>query len=96
MPSEKKKKIFIVGDFMIKNITGMGISRDYTVKISPHPGTANIDMCDYIKPELRHQPDVINLNCGKNDILNEINTLKKLKKLKDTTHTKSLKLSYTV
>ena len=71
MPSEKKKK----------TITGMGISRDYTVKISPHPGTASIDMCDYIKPELRHQPDVINLNCGKNDILNEINTLKKLKKL---------------
>ena len=81
LPTEKKKKIFIVGDSMIKNITGMGISRDYTVKISPHPGTANIDMCDYIKPELRHQPDVINLNCGKNDILNEINTLKKLKKL---------------
>ena len=38
-------------------------------------------MCDYIKPELRHQPDVIILHCGKNDIPNEINTLKKLKRL---------------
>ena len=81
LPTIKKKKIFIVGDSMIKNITGTGISRDHTVKIRPHPGATNIDMCDYIKPELRHQPDVIILDCGTNDIPNEINTLKKLKKL---------------
>ena len=81
LPTMKKKKIFIVGDSMIKNITRTGISRDHTVKIRPHPGATNIDMCDYIKPELRHQPDVIILHCGTNDIPNEINTLKKLKKL---------------
>ena len=79
--TEKKKKIFIVGDFMIKNITGTGISKDHTVKIRPHLGATSIDMCDYIKPELRHLPDVIILQCGTNDISNEINTLKKLKKL---------------
>ena len=71
----KKKKIFIVGDSMIKNITGTGISRDHTVKIRLHSGATNIDMCDYIKPELRHQPDVVILHCGTNDISNEINTL---------------------
>ena len=38
-------------------------------------------MCDYIKPELRHQPDVIILHCGTNDIRIEMNTLKKLEKL---------------
>ena len=65
---------------MIKNITGTGISRDHTVKIRPQSTATSIDMCDYIKPELRHQPDVIILHCGTNDILNEINTLKKLKK----------------
>ena len=81
LPAIKKKKIFIVDDSMIKNITGTGISRDHTVKIRPHPGATDIDMCDYIKPELRHQPDVIILHCGTNDIPNEINTLKKLKKL---------------
>ena len=37
----------------------MGISRDHTVKIKPHPGATSIEMCDYIKPELRHQLDVI-------------------------------------
>ena len=54
LPTIKKKEIFIVGDSMIKNITGTGISRDHTVKIRPHPVATNIDMCDYIKPELRH------------------------------------------
>ena len=81
LPAIKKKKIFIVDDSMIKNITGTGISRDHTVKIRPHSGATDIDMCDYIKPELRHQPDVIILHCGTNDVPNEINTLKKLKKL---------------
>ena len=81
LPAIKKKKIFIVGDSLIKNITGTGISRDHTVKIRPHPGATNIDMCDYIKPELRHQPDVIILHCGTNDIPNEIHRLQKLKKL---------------
>ena len=66
---------------MIKNITETSISRDHTVKIRPHPGARSIDMGDYIKRELRHQPDVIILHCGTNDIWNEINTLKKLKKL---------------
>ena len=66
---------------MIKNITGTGISRDHTVKIRPHPGATSIEMCLYIKQELRHQPDVIILHWGTNNISNEINTLKKLKKL---------------
>ena len=77
LPTEKKK-IFILGDSMIENITGTGISRDHTVKIKPHPGATSIDMCDYIKSKLRHQPGVIILHCGTNDISNEINTLKKL------------------
>ena len=80
-PTEKQKKIFIVGDSMIKNITGTGISRDHTVKIRPRAGATSIDMSDYKKPELRHQPDVIILHCEANDISNEINALKKLKKL---------------
>ena len=77
----KVKKVFIVGDSMIKNITGTGISRSNTVKMRPHPGATTVDICDYIKPELRHKPDVIIIHCGTNDIENEINTVKKIKKL---------------
>ena len=75
------KKVFIVGDSMIKNITGTGISRTNTIKVRPHPGATAVDICDYIKPELRHKPDVIIIHCGTNDIENEINTVKKIKKL---------------
>ena len=65
---EEKKKICVVGDSMLKNITGSGSSKDHTIKIRPHPGATTIDMIDYIKPELRHKPDIIILHCGKNDI----------------------------
>ena len=75
------KKVFIVGDSSIKNITGTRISRTNSVKMRPHPGATTADICDYIKPELRHKPDVIIIHCGTNDIENEINTVKKIKKL---------------
>ena len=78
---EEKKNIFIVSDSMWKNITGSGISRDHAVKIKPHPGATTVDMIDYIKPELRHKPDIIILHCGTNDITNDVNTVKKMKKL---------------
>ena len=38
-------------------------------------------MCDYIKPELRYQPDAIILIVEPNDISDKINTLKKLNNL---------------
>ena len=38
-------------------------------------------MIDYIKPELRHKPDIVILHCRTNDIANNVNTVKKMKKL---------------
>ena len=38
-------------------------------------------MIDYIKPELHHKPDIVILHCGTNDITNDVNTVKKIKKL---------------
>ena len=76
-----QKKVFIIGDSMIKNKTGTGISRKNIIKMRPHPGATNIDICDYIKPALRQKPDVVILHCGTNDIPNNINTVKKIKKL---------------
>ena len=78
---EEKKNICIVGNSILKNITGSGLSKDHTVKIRPHPGATTVDMIDYIKPELRHKPDIVILHCGTNDITNDVNTVKKIKKL---------------
>ena len=79
--AKNTQKVFIVGDSMIKNITGTRISRSNIVKMRPHPGATTVDICDYIKPELSHKPNVIIIHCGTNDIENEINTVKKIKKL---------------
>ena len=66
---------------MLKNLTGSGLSKDHTVRIRPHPGATTVDMIDCIKPELRHKPDIVILHCGANDITNDVNTVKKIKKL---------------
>ena len=66
---------------MLKNITGSGLSKDHTLKIRPHPGATTLAMIDYIKPELRLKPDIVILHCGANDITNDVNTVKKMKKL---------------
>ena len=72
----EKKNICIVGDSMLKNISGLWIYRDHAVKI---PTTVN--MIDYIKPKPRHKPDIIYLHCGTSDIKNNVNTVKKMQKL---------------
>ena len=81
MRGKDQKKVFIIGDSMIKNITGTGISREKIIKMRLHPGATTIDICDYIKLELRQKPDVVIVHCGTNDIPNNINTVKKIKKL---------------
>ena len=62
-------------------MTDTGISRENVVKKRPHPGATTIDICNYIKPELRQKPDIVIVHCGTNDIPNNINTVKKIKKL---------------
>ena len=47
----------------------------------PHPMATTVNIFDYIKAELRHKPDVIIIHCRTNDIKNEINSVKKIKKL---------------
>ena len=37
-------KVFIVGDSMIKNITGTGISRKNIIKMRPRPSATTIGM----------------------------------------------------
>ena len=66
---------------MTKNITGTGISRENTIKMRYHLGATTIDIWHYIKPELRQKPDVVIVHCATNDIPNDINTVKKTKKL---------------
>ena len=81
LQTKEDKKIFIFCDSMIKSIIGTGVLRDHAIKIRLHAWDTIVEMSDYIKPELYHQLNIIILHCGTNDILSEINTLKKVKKL---------------
>ena len=65
---------------IIQNITCTGILRENTIKMRSHPGATMIDICDYIKSELRQKADVVIVHCGTN-IPKNINTVKKIKKL---------------
>ena len=47
----------------------------------PLPGATTTDVIDYLKLELQHKPDIIILHCGTNDITNDVNTVKNMKKL---------------
>ena len=38
----------------------------------PHPDATTVDICDYIKPELRQKLNVVIVHCGTNDIPNNI------------------------
>ena len=81
MHRKDHKDVFIVGASMIKSITGTGISRENIIKMRPHPVATTIDICDYVKLELRQKPDIVIVHCGTNNIPNNINTVKKNKKL---------------
>ena len=73
MHRKDQKKLFIIGDSMIKNIIGMGISRENIIKMKPQPGATTVDIFDYIK----QKSDVVIVYCGTNDIRNNISTVKK-------------------
>ena len=94
------EKVFIVGDSMIKNITDTGVLRTNTDKMRPDPGATTVDLCNYIKLELRRKPDVIIIHSRTNDIENEINTVKKKsrsqRRLMNMTKRIHLKLPYQV
>ena len=66
---------------MIKNLIGTGISRENTKIMRPHPGVTTIDISNYIKPKHPQKPDAVILQCGANYIRNNINLVKKIKKL---------------
>lgn len=72
--------MFVVSNSMIKNFTGTSISGDHASNIRLHPGATSVDVWDYTKPELSHHSILFFIHYSTNDIPNEINTLKEVKK----------------
>ena len=52
-------------------------SQDKDIKIVTNPGSTINDMPDYIKRIIRRKPDVLLIHSGTDDLINNVNTIKK-------------------
>ena len=76
-----KNSVIIVGDSIVKHLTGPGISKKNNIKIKTNPGATTGDIIDYIKPRIRKKPDFLLVHSGTNDLTNGINTMTKIRKV---------------
>ena len=74
------KHIFIIGDFMVKHITGPRISKNQ-VQVQTHPGATTDGIIDYIKPTIRQKPDIVIVHSGMNDLTKDVNTMNRVRKV---------------
>ena len=66
---------------MIRYVKSCDISGSHTVKVRPNPGASTHDLLDYVKPTMRKRPKALVIHTGPNDIQQEINAMKMVKKL---------------
>ena len=79
---DSKTKIMVVGDSLVKYLRREELSsKKLNVKVITHPGSTTEDMLDYIKPIARRKPDTLIIHAGTNDLTNDVNTMKKVRKL---------------
>ena len=88
--NKTNKKVVIIGDSILNGIQENGISNNTTnVKIRNHPGATSEDMCDFIKPESRKNPNIIIVHVGTNELKDNKKTLENFKKMNDTVKAKT-------
>ena len=51
------------------------------VNVRFHPGTTTEDIVDFIKPVIRKKPDAVIIHAGNNDLTNDTNTMKQVRKI---------------
>ena len=73
-----KNSVIIVGDSIVKRLTGPGISKKNLIKIKTNPGATTEDIIDYIKPSIRKRPDFLLVHSVTNDFTNGVNTMTKI------------------
>ena len=72
---DKRTKVTVVGDSMIKHLNGYKMSKASTrVHVSSFPGCTTFDMADYIKPILRKKPKKLILHVGTNNLKSRQNS----------------------
>ena len=75
-----RRHIFIIGDSMIKHVTGPGISKNDQVQVKTHPGATTDSIIDYIKPTIRQKQDIVIALSGTNDLIKDVNTMTRVRR----------------
>ena len=74
--------VLIIGDSMLNNIEGNGISNKGNVKLLPIPGATSYDMKDHANPIINRKPDILILHIGSNDLTKNVdNTIPNLQSI---------------
>ena len=76
-----KNSVIIVGDSIVKHLTGPGISKKSHVKIKTNPGATTEDITDFIKPSIPKKQVFLLVHSGTNDLPTGINTITKIRKV---------------
>ena len=76
-----KENIIVIGNSIIKNVSGRDVSCGDSVKIRPNPVASTEYLIDHIKPAIRKNLDIAVIHTVTNDLQNSCNILKKAKKL---------------
>ena len=76
-----KRKVEVIGDFMLNNIQVRELSKLYDVRISYFSGCMTPDLLNHIKPSLPRKPNKIIIHVGTNDLISDDNMLNNVKKI---------------
>ena len=89
-----KNSVIVVGDSIVKHLTGPGISKKKIIIIKTNPGAKTENIIDYIKPSIRKKPVFLLVHSGTNDLTNRINTMKVVATVEEMDNERKIKLGF--
>ena len=81
---KEKSNVIIIDDSMLNNINSRGLSKCNKVPVSNFPGATSEDILNEIEDTLKTHPDTLIVHTGTNDLTKNINTLRSVKKQKES------------
>ena len=76
-----RRDILIIGNSILKHITGPGISKNDQIQVKSHPGATTDGIIDYINPSIRQKPDIVIVHSGTNDPTKDVSTMNRFLKV---------------
>ena len=76
-----KRKIVVIGDSMLNGVNEKGLSKSHSVQVKSYPGATSEDILDKKGGILKLKLHCLFLHAGTNDLMNNVNLLKTVKKM---------------